>query len=70
MAFDGSEKRRHPRLDLELTVNVRWGMELRTGLTSDVSAGGAYLCIPDPPDPQTNILVSITVGDEEDRLSS
>lgn len=57
------ERRRHPRVSLEVDVNVTSGSNFYTGRTRDLSVGGIFIELPVAPEVGTDIGVRLALGD-------
>jgi hypothetical protein len=62
---DGREMRRHPRVDVPLLVQYRFGAleELRTEYALNVSVGGMFISTHEKRPPGTRVFVQLTTRD-------
>lgn len=62
---DGADKRRHPRVDVPLLVQYRFGAleELRTEYALNVSVGGMFIATQEKRPPGTRVFVQLTTRD-------
>ena len=57
------ERRKHPRVSLEVDVNVTSGSNFYTGRTRDLSVGGIFIELPVAPEVGTDIGVRLALGE-------
>ncbi|NUP10297.1 MAG: PilZ domain-containing protein [Polyangiaceae bacterium] len=64
-----SERRRHPRLSLEVDVDVSTAHNFYAGKTRDISMGGLFIETPVGLEPGTEVTVSLALGQQRFTLT-
>jgi len=57
-----NERRKHPRVNLDVDVDVSSGSNFYTGRTRDISVGGLFVEMPVTPEVGTEIGLKLAVG--------
>ncbi len=62
------ERRRHPRREMRLSASVRKGSKLQKYYTKNMSGGGLFLEVDDPPPVGEHIEIELSVPGKTDPL--
>ncbi len=57
-----AERRQHPRVKLDVDVQVGSGSNFYTGRASDISVGGVFVSLPFAPEVGTEVAISLHIG--------
>ncbi|MFO0553593.1 MAG: PilZ domain-containing protein [Polyangiaceae bacterium] len=60
--MSAADRRRHPRVNLDVEVGIRTSSNFFTGRTRDISTGGVFVDMPLMPEPGTEVGIHLTLG--------
>jgi hypothetical protein len=58
-----ADKRKHVRCEWEAEIEIEWSGEMRGGRTRNVSVGGLYVMMADPPPSGVTVLIHVRFPD-------
>ncbi len=64
------ERRKHPRLQLEVDVDVSTPSNFYVGRTRDISLGGLFIEMPLAPEPGTELTLKLALGKRNFQVSA